>query len=132
MSGVLHLCNILQFVINGFYDGPFSGQQSVRHTHQRTFHIALELCYQLYAVNEKPLEQFFANIPLIFDKFTIQEFHKGLVFKWFSVIDITGSNYKVEQFALLIADEVQFETKESPHGALPSLSDTLDFAIIAS
>ncbi len=32
---MLYLRDVLQLVIDGFYDSPLSGQQPVRHTHQQ-------------------------------------------------------------------------------------------------
>ncbi len=37
MSGVLYLCNVLQFVIDRFDQGSFSEQDLVGNTHQVSF-----------------------------------------------------------------------------------------------
>ena len=106
MARVFYLSDVLQFVINGFYNGPLPCQQFVRHRHQSSLHIALELCDQLYAVNEQALEKFLADISLVPDKFPIKEFYKCLMLKWLSVVNISRCNHEVKQLALLIADEV--------------------------
>ena len=103
---MLGLGDVLEFIIDGLYDSPLSGQQSVRHTHQCAFHVTFELCNQLDAVNEESLEEFLANISFVSNEFAIQEFHEGLVLKWLAVIDIARSNHEVEHFSLLIADEM--------------------------
>ena len=126
MSGVFDLCDVLQFVIDGLYDSPLSGQQSVRHAHQCAFHVTLELCYQLDTVNEEALEKFLANISFVPNKLAIQEFHEGLVLKRLAVIDVARSNHEVEHFSLLITDEVQLESEEPAHRALSPLGYTLE------
>lgn len=126
MSRVFYLSDVLQFVINGFYNGPLPCQQPVRHSHQSTFHVALELCDQLYAVNEQALEKFLADISLVPNKFPIQEFYDCLMLKWLSVINVSRGNHEVKQLALLIADQVQLESEEPAHGTLTPLRNTLE------
>ena len=52
VSGVLHLCNVLQLVIDGFDDSPLPEQHPVRYRHQRTLHVALEFGDELYSVHK--------------------------------------------------------------------------------
>ena len=59
---MLHLRDILQLVVDSLNDGPLSGKQPVRHTHDGSLHVALELRYELDAVNEEALEHFLANV----------------------------------------------------------------------
>ncbi len=49
---MFHLCYIFEFVIDSFNNGPFPEKQFVRNGHQGTFHIALQLGYKLYSINE--------------------------------------------------------------------------------
>jgi hypothetical protein len=57
--------------VDGFYDGSFSGQQPVGHTHDGSLHVTLEFRYQLYAIHEESLEEFLANISLVANKFAV-------------------------------------------------------------
>ena len=123
---MFHLCDILQLVVDSLNDGPFSGKQSVRHTHDGSFHVAFELRYQLDAVNEEALEQFLSNVSFISDEFSVEEFHKRLVVKRLAVIYISRRDHEVEQFPLLVTDQVQLEPEEPAHGALPSLGNALE------
>ena len=123
---MLHLRDILQLVVDSLNDGPLSGKQPVRHTHDGSLHVALELRYELDAVNEEALEQFLANVSFIPDEFSVEEFHKRLVVKRFSVIYISRCDHEVEQFPLLITDQMQLEPEEPAHGALPSLGNALE------
>ena len=123
---MLHLSDVLQFVIDGLNNGPFPCQHPVRDSHNGAFHVALEFGYQLYAVNKQPLEESLADISLFPDELAIQELHERLVLKGLAVIDITRCDHEVKQFPLLVADQMQFESEEPPHGALASLRDTLE------
>ena len=123
---MLHLCDILQLVVDSLNDGPFSGKQSVRHTHDGSFHVAFEFSYQLDAVNEEALEQFLAYVSFIPDEFSVEEFHKRLVVKRLAVIYISRCDHEVEQFPLLVTDQVQLEPEEPAHGALPPLGNALE------
>lgn len=65
MSGMLYLCNVLQFIIHGLNDSSLSEQKFVRDAHQCSFHIAFQLGNKLYAINEKSLEKILADIALV-------------------------------------------------------------------
>ena len=123
---MLGLGDVLEFIIDGLYNSPLPGQQSVRHSHQRPFHVALEFCYQLDAVNEEALEEFLANISFVSNELAIKEFYEGPVLKRLAVIDIARSNHEAEHFSLLIADEVQLESEKPAHRALSPLGYTLE------
>ena len=85
---MLHLCDILQLVIDSLNDGPLSDKQPVRHIHDGSLHVAFELRDELDAVNEEALEQFLAYVSFIPDEFSVEEFHKRLVVKRLAVIHI--------------------------------------------
>lgn len=110
---MFHLCNVLEFIVDGFYDCPLSQQNPVRDFHDCDFHVASEFCYKLYPVHEQPLKKMLADISPVPDEFPVYKIHKSLVFQWLAVINITGSYHEVQQFALLIANQVQLETKET-------------------
>lgn len=65
MSGVLYLANVLQFVIDRFYDGPFPEQYFIGYGHQAVFHVVPYMGYQMYAVHEKHLGKLLAHIALV-------------------------------------------------------------------
>ena len=123
---MLHLCDILQLVVNRLYDGPLSGKQPVGHTHNGSLHVALEPRYELDAVNEEAFEQFLAYVSLVSDEFPVEEFHKGLVVERLAVIYISRGNHEVEQLPPLVTAQVQLEPEEPAHGALPPLGNALE------
>ena len=49
--------DVLQLIINRFYQRTFSQQDFVCHTHQEILHVVLHFGYQLYATREEILEQ---------------------------------------------------------------------------
>ena len=81
---------------------------------------------QLDGVNEEALEQFLSNVSFISDEFSVEEFHKRLVVKRLAVIYISRCDHEVEQFPLLVTDQVQLEPEEPAHGALPPLGNALE------
>ena len=62
----------------------------------RTFH----------AVDEQSLKKIPADVSLIADKLSIDKFHKGFVFKGFTVIHITRSNHKIQELSAFVAYEM--------------------------
>jgi 4-hydroxyphenylpyruvate dioxygenase-like putative hemolysin len=71
MSGVLNLCDVLQLIINRFYQSTLSQQDFISYAHQGVLHVALHFGYQLYAVREEILEQGLSYIPLIRTEFAL-------------------------------------------------------------
>ncbi len=58
VSGVFHLSNVLQLIVDGFDYSTLSKKHLVRNAHYCPFHVALELGYQLDSINEQSAEQF--------------------------------------------------------------------------
>lgn len=126
MSGVFHLRNVLEFVIHGLNDCPLPEQKFVGNAHQRPFHVAFQLGNKLYAVNEKPLEETLADIPLVADQLSVYKFNKRLVFQRLAVVNVSRCYHEVEQFSLFIANQVQLESEEPAHGAFSPLGNALE------
>ena len=118
---MLHLGNVLQLIIDGFYDGSLSKQELVGHAHQGSLHVVLQFCYQLYPVHKETFEQVLADRSFVTDKFAIEHFHECLAVQWLPVVNITGCNHEVQQLTFLITDQMKFEAEEPSHGAFASL-----------
>lgn len=126
VSGVLHLCNVLQLVIDGFDDSPLPEQHPVRYRHQRTLHVALEFGDELYSVHKEFLEKLLADVSLVADQLAVKEIRKCLVLQRLPVIHIPRRNHEVEQFAHLVADKMELEAEKPSHGAFPALGDAFE------
>ena len=124
VPGVLHLCDVLQLVIDGLDDGSLPEQQFVGDTHQRTLHVVFQLCDELYAVNEKPFKEILADISLVRDEFSVDELHECLVFERLPVIHVPRRYHEIEQLALLVANKVQLKPEEPAHGTPAPLGDS--------
>ena len=124
---MLHLCDVFQFIVYRFYNSPFPEKQPVRDAQQSPLHVTFEFCDNLYAINEQALEEVLADISFVRNQLAIYEFDKSLVFQWLPVIHIPRSYHEVQQFTLLIANQMQFEAKEPSHGTFASFSYTLEY-----
>ena len=123
---MFHLRYIFEFVIHGFNYSPLSEKKLVGDTHQRPFHVAFQFCDKLYAIDKEPLEEILSDIAFVTDELSVNEFNKSLVLKRFAVIYVTWSYHEIQDLALLVANQVQFEAKEPAHGTFPSLSYSLE------
>ena len=126
MPRVLHLRDVLQFVIDSLYDGPLPEQQSVRNAHQCAFHIVLQFRDELYAIDEKPFKEISADVSLVREELPVDELHESLVFERLPVVHVPRRYHEVEQLTPLIADKVQLKAEEPAHGALAPLGDSLE------
>ena len=59
------LCNILKFVIDGFYDRSFAQQNLVIQWHELVFHIAFQASDNFYTVVKQSLKQAMRNISFV-------------------------------------------------------------------
>ena len=59
VSRMFQLRDVLQFVVDRLNDRPFAKQYLVGDAHQAVLHVVLHLGYQLNAIDEQFLEQFF-------------------------------------------------------------------------
>ena len=66
------------------------------------------------------LEEPLADISLVADQLAVYLSQEALVLKRFPVIRVARRYTEVEQFPLLVADNMQLEAEEPSHGALPS------------
>ena len=126
---MLHLCNVLQFVIDCLDDCPFPEQDSIRYGHQCSLHVVFQLGDKLYSVHKELSEKILADISLVTDELAVEEIRERFDLQWFPVVHIPGRNHEVEQFSFFIADEVKLETEEPAHGALPSLGNALEYLV---
>lgn len=56
MFGVFNLCDVLQLVIDRFYQGKFFEHDFVRYAHQEVPYVILHFGYQLYAIKKEVLK----------------------------------------------------------------------------
>ena len=77
-----------------------------------TFHVAFQFCDKLYAIDKEPLEEILSDIAFVTDEFSVNEFNKSLVLKRFAVIYVTWSYHEIQNLSLLVANQVQFESKD--------------------
>ena len=69
-----------------------------------SFHVTFQFGNKLYSVNEKPLGEVLADVPLVTDRLAIYEFYKRFVLQRLTVINISRRYHKVEKLSFLIAD----------------------------
>lgn len=91
---MLNLGNVLQLIIDGFYDGSLSKQELVGHAHQGSPHVVLQFGNQLYPVHKESLEQVLADISFVTGKFAIKHIRECLGVQRFPVVYITGCNHE--------------------------------------
>ena len=126
VSGVLNLCDVLQLIIDRFYQNPFSQQDSVCYAHQGILHVVLHFGYQLYAAREKILEQCLANIPFVCTELILYVLQELFLFQRFTVIHISGREHEIEDFPFATDNQVQFEAEEPSHGTFSTLRKFLE------
>lgn len=67
-----------------------------------------------------------AYVSFISDKLAVDEFHKRLIFKWFSIVYIARSQHIIQNFSFFVTDDMKFEPEKLSHRAFASLGYALE------
>ena len=78
-----------------------------------SFHVTFQFGNKLYSVNEKPLKEVLADVPLVTDQLTLYELYKSFVFQRLTDINISRRYHKVEKLSFLIANQMQTNLQQS-------------------
>jgi len=108
MSEMLNLTCIFQFIVDCFNKSSFSQQDFVGDVHRRVFHNVKYFSNQMNTTDEKGLKKFFRDIVFVTEEFSLNLFQHFTSYHRFPVITIGLSNNKIQQFALIIDDKIQF------------------------
>ena len=80
----------------------------------------------LWQIHEQKLKQLFPDISFITTEFTFDIPDERFRVKRLTVIHIAWSEHKIQDFPLVIYDQMQSEPKEPPHRALAPFSYTFE------
>ena len=72
----------------------------------------------MYAIGEQDFHQLLGNVPFIGEGLAKHVFQETLVFQWVTVIHIGLCNGKIQDLALVVNHDVQFEAVEPAHRGL--------------
>lgn len=132
MSGVFDLTNVLQFIIDRFYDGPFPEQYFIGYGHQAVFHVVPYVGYEMDTVHEKHLGKFLAHIALVGVQLAEYPVQETLLFQRRPVI-FAGLGYsEIEYLALVVYDDVELKTVEPSHRGLPGIGNAFENLVSAN
>ncbi len=116
---MFNLADVLQFIVNSLYDRPFPEEYFVMEIHQRVLHIPFQLCHQVYVIDEEHFEEVLADIPSVGDEFPEESLGELPVLQRFPVIDVSRGELPLDDLPLVVDDQMQFESIEPAHRALP-------------
>ncbi len=100
------------------------------HKYQSVLHVLLYFGYQMYAVHKKLLEQVFGNVAFIPKKLSEDALVKVHGFKRLSFVYVSGSKYKIQDFAFIVDYQMQFETIEPADRALSFPGDPFKSTVL--
>ena len=129
MPWVLNLTDVLQFVVDGFYDRPLAEEDFLPHAHQLVLHVAPDTCYQMYPFIPKNIEQFLWDVPLVGEQVSEQFAAQHVKHSSIPVIHIAFRQAEVQQFATVIADQMEFEAIKPTHCTFAQLCHSLEYSI---
>ena len=128
---MFYLANVLELVVHGFDQCPFSQYYLVLEVHEAVFHVLAYFGYKVDAVNKKLLEQAIADISFVAEQFPKDLVMEVFVFQWIPIIYIGLRQKEIKYFAFVVDHQMKFETEEPSHGTLPlcghALKDTVLF-----
>ncbi len=103
---------------NHLNDSMFAEQDFRGHVQQTVFHVLSKFGYQMDTVNEELFEKGLGNVPFITEQFAVNPREQIGSGKGLSVINITGSKYKIKNLPFVIDDKMNLKAKEPSNAAL--------------
>ena len=116
---MFNLADVLQFIVNSLYDRPFPEEYFVMEIHQRVLHVPFQLCHQVYIIDEEHFEEVLADIASVDEEFPEESLGELPVLQRFPVIDVSRGELPLDDLPLVVDDQMQFESIEPAHRALP-------------
>ena len=116
---MFNLADVLQFIVNSLYDRPFPEEYFVMEIHQRVLHVPFQLCHQVYIIDEEHFEEVLADIASVGEEFPEESLGELPVLQRFPVIDVSRGELPLDDLPLVVDDQMQFESIEPTHRALP-------------
>lgn len=116
---MFNLADVLQFIVNSLYDRPFPEEYFVMEIHQRVLHVPFQLCHQVYIIDEEHFEEVLADIPPVGEEFPEESLGELPVLQRFPVIDVSRRELPLDDLPLVVDDQMQLESIEPSHRALP-------------
>ena len=100
MYRMFYLCDVLKFIINGFYKCPFSQTDIVRHTLKRVFYIVLYFCDELCSIHKESLKKSFPIYLLSPKSFVYPNYRKNQYFYDSTICKKQTANPLVKYYVL--------------------------------
>lgn len=117
VSAMHQLGDILEHIVEGFYDASFTQHHLVIEWHELLLHVCPQACDNMYALIEKPAEKTLGDISLVCVKFAEHPICQGVNDILLTVVDIGLGYDKIDYLPVLIAQQVEFESYIPSHGA---------------
>ena len=121
MSRMFYVADILEFVIDGLDERPFSEQYLVVQVHKRVLHVLHvlpDLRDKVYVVNKKSIEKVLAYVAPVRKQLSKRFLSEVLVFQRFAVVRVSRCERPLYNLSAVVDDDVQSESEEPAHRAL--------------
>lgn len=115
---MFYVADILEFVIDGLDERPFSEQHLVVQIHKRVLHVLPNPRDKVYVVNKKSLEKGLTYVPPVRKQLSEQFLSEVIVFQRFAVVRISRCERPLYNLSAVVDDDVQPESEEPAHRAL--------------
>ena len=124
MSGMLNMTDVFELIVDRLNDRPLSEHNLVVKVHERVLHVLPDFGDQVYVIHEQAFEEILTDIPPVGKELSEEALRELLVFQRFPVIAVPGRELPLDDLALVIDDQMKFESVEPTHRAFPFLDPT--------
>ena len=124
-----NLHRVLEQVVDRLDYVPLSQHHPVIEGHELVLHVAPQPRDQLYAVPEEEFEEPFRDVALIREELAVEPLGQHLEHFGVVVAHVCAREYKREDLAPVVADQVQFEAVAPSHRALAVSGHALEHLV---
>ena len=115
---MLNLANVFKFITNSLNQCTLAEKDFIRDMHQAVFHVLSQFGNQVNAVYKDLFKTSLGDVSLISEKFAVdlgQQVGSG---QRISVINIPGSEDKIQDLSLVVDDKMHLQSKEPSYAAV--------------
>lgn len=106
---MFYVADVLEFVVDGLNERPFSEQYLVVQVHKRVLHVLPDFRDKVYVVNKKSLEKVLAYVAPVRKQLSEQFLSEVLVFQRFAFVRVSRCERPLYNLSAVVDDDVQFE-----------------------
>lgn len=119
-------CCVFEHVVDSLDDTSFSEHDFVPHGHEPVLHVSSDSRYQVYAILEEHVKEFWRDVSSVCEEFAVEFFSQYGPDLRIPVVHVGSCETEGYDFPSVVTHEVKFETMAPAHRPLAVCGQSLE------